>query len=215
MADIFQEVDEQVRKDRALELWSKYGGYVIGACIALVIATGLRVAWQDYSKNQRIGESTRFMAAVRLGADDKSDQAVRAFRALADDASTGYGALARLRAAAVLRESDKDEAIAIYDSVAESGEAGAALSGLARLSAVLLMVDDGDESEIERRLEPLLAGNGAWRPLALEIRAIVAYRDGDLAAAGEQFKTLANMAGAPAGVRQRAAGMLAAMGLDE
>ena len=215
MADIFQEVNEEVRKDRALEYWNKYGGYVIGACIALVVATGAKVAWTDYQQNQRVEESRQFMAAVRLQTEQKNAAAINAFGALAGEASTGYATLARLREAAErARSGDKAAAIAAYDKVVEDGDGGQALSDLARLSAVLLMIDDGANAAIEKRLAPLLEGNSAWRPLALEVRAIVAFRDGDLASAAKLFKTLGQMAGAPAGVRQRAAQMLAVLGQD-
>ena len=215
MADIFQEVNEEVRKDRALELWNKYGGYVIGACIALVVATGANVAWTDYQENRRVEESQQFMAAVRLQTGNKSAEAINAFSALAGEAGTGYGTLAGLREAAERAKSgDKAAAIAVYDKVVEDGDGGRALSDLARLSAVLLMIDDGAKAAVDKRLAPLLEGNSAWRPLALELQAIVAFRDGDLASAAKQFKTLGQMAGAPAGVRQRAAQMLAVMGQD-
>ena len=39
MADIFREVDEEVRRDKALEFWSKYQNYLIGLAIVIVLAT--------------------------------------------------------------------------------------------------------------------------------------------------------------------------------
>jgi len=40
MSDIFQEVEEDVRKERYEQLWKKYGNYIIGAAAILVIAVG-------------------------------------------------------------------------------------------------------------------------------------------------------------------------------
>ena len=37
MADIFNEVDEDVRKDKSLALWKAYGKYVIGAAVLIVV----------------------------------------------------------------------------------------------------------------------------------------------------------------------------------
>jgi hypothetical protein len=54
VADIFQEVDEDIRKDKATELWKKYGGIVIGACLAVVIGTGANVGWgREYDRGNR------------------------------------------------------------------------------------------------------------------------------------------------------------------
>ena len=36
MADIFDEIDEELKRDRTQELWAKYGKYVIAAAAAVV-----------------------------------------------------------------------------------------------------------------------------------------------------------------------------------
>ena len=41
MANIFNEVDEDIRKERYQNLWSKYGKYVIGFLILIVIIFSL------------------------------------------------------------------------------------------------------------------------------------------------------------------------------
>ena len=35
MTDLFREIDEEIRHDRALEIWKKYGNYVIAAASVL------------------------------------------------------------------------------------------------------------------------------------------------------------------------------------
>ena len=52
MADIFDEIDEELKRDRTQELWTKYGKYVIAAAAAVVLVraavtvTGMPLAWQ-------------------------------------------------------------------------------------------------------------------------------------------------------------------------
>ena len=36
MSDIFQEVDEELRRDTALKLWKRYQGYAIAAAVVMV-----------------------------------------------------------------------------------------------------------------------------------------------------------------------------------
>ena len=43
MADIFQEVDEEVRREQFKKLWQRYGNYIIAACILIVVAAA---AWR-------------------------------------------------------------------------------------------------------------------------------------------------------------------------
>ena len=40
MADIFDEVDEELRQERAARLWRQYGSWLIAAALAVVIAVG-------------------------------------------------------------------------------------------------------------------------------------------------------------------------------
>ena len=54
MADIFQEVDEDLRRDRATALWRKYGIYVLGVAIALVAGTAAWSGWRYYETRQRL-----------------------------------------------------------------------------------------------------------------------------------------------------------------
>jgi len=216
VADIFKEVDEEVRKDKATELWRRYGGFVIGACIALVLATALKVGWREYQANLRIEESERFAAAVALLADDKQKQAaITSLAALADEADTGYAILARLREAqARALAGDKQGAVAAYDRISEEVDEDSAVAGLAQLLAAMQLINDGPRADLEARLDKLDAGNSPWRFSALELKAVLALRMGDKTAARKQFKELSQLAGAPAGLKQRAARMLFILGPD-
>ena len=49
MADIFREVDEALKEDKAKVLWQRYGNAAIAVVVLVVLATGGYVFWQDYS----------------------------------------------------------------------------------------------------------------------------------------------------------------------
>ncbi len=46
LSDIFDEVDEDLRADRARKLLQKYGGLLVGAAVLVVIGVGGFKAWQ-------------------------------------------------------------------------------------------------------------------------------------------------------------------------
>jgi hypothetical protein len=216
LADIFQEVDDDVRKDKANLLWSKYGGFVIGICIAVVVATGARTGWQGYEASRQEAESTRYVLALDLLKVGKYKDAAISMGALGDEAGTGYGVLAQLRQAqALAADGDAAGAVAIYDALAKSGNGGPAISGLARLSAVMQVFDSANAADIESRLAPLLAGKSPWRFSASELRATLAYREGKLDLARKQFAALVQLAGVPRGVQQRSQQMLTILGGDK
>lgn len=212
MADIFQEVDEEVRKDKALVLWKKYGAYVIIACVALVVGVGARVAWREYQTSQRLEEAGRFADARQLLADGKSSEAIAALQALSNDASTGYSAIAGFHEAqARAKAGDINGAVETYDRLAGDSDAGAALQQLAGLMAAMVLLNEGDAADVERRLTPLMEDTSPWRFMAREIGAALKLRQGDRDGARAAYKSLSEDAAAPGGVRVRAQEMISAL----
>lgn len=213
MADIFQEVDEDVRRDKAMRLWRKYGSYVIIACVAIVVGTAGRVGWREYKAAQQAEESARYVIAAGLLEKGDAAAAVASFQSLAADANTGYGVLALFQGAASrVKSGDKPGALAAYDQIAADNNIDPIFRGLARLQAVMLLIDDGGIDDLTGRLAPLLADGSTWRYSALEMQAILKHREGDASGARAAFMALSEDAGAPTGMRRRAAQMVAALG---
>ena len=70
MADIFREVDEDIRRERYAKLWKAYGRYVIGAALALVIGVAATIGWREYTRAQREADGAQFAAALDLARDN-------------------------------------------------------------------------------------------------------------------------------------------------
>jgi hypothetical protein len=212
VADIFQEVDEEVRKDKAALLWKKYGVYVIIACVALVVGTASRVAWREYKAAERLEEAGRFAEAQQLVANGKSAEAITALQALSNDASTGYSAVAAFHEAQARATSgDLTGAVEVYDKLADDDDAGTALQQLARVLAAMVLLDGDDGAAVTQRLAPLMADDNPWRFLARELTAAQKHRHGDIDGARADYKALSEDAATPGGVRGRAQEMLSAM----
>src|SRR5262245_27658910 len=75
MSDIFQEVEEDVRRERYEQLWKKYGNYVIAAAAVLVLAVGGYQAWVAYDNSQRQQVSDKYQEAQGLAAAGKAAEA--------------------------------------------------------------------------------------------------------------------------------------------
>lgn len=212
MADLFQEVDEELRRDRLTRQWRKYGKFVIAALAVAVLATAAVVGWKEYSQSQKIKYSERFTGALSLIQEDRANEAADALAALAQDASIGYATLARFREAA-LKAADGDHAVAadLYDVVAKDGGVDPLYADLATLYYTLHRLEEGDPAELARRLEPLLAEDGPWRHSARELSALLALRNGDTDKATAEYTQLADDRDTPAGARARAAEMLRAL----
>lgn len=213
VSDVFQEVSEELRRDRAADLWKRYGSYVAGAAIAIVVGTGAYVAWRDYTQKQAAQQGAEFFAATALAASGDREKAIPAFDALARHASGGYAVLARMREAALKAEGgDRAAAAVIYQSVADDSGAAKELRDAARLLAGLQKIESLDPAELDRQLAALRADANPWRHTALEMAAVAATRAGDAAKARELFARIADDPAAPTGARGRAAEMIAALG---
>ncbi len=197
MADIFKEVDEELRRDHAAKVWKKYGHVVIGAAVTVVLATAGYQVWTWWDVKQRTELSQGYAAAVDLFEQGRTEDAAAAFGGLAA-AGGGYGTLAAFNRARLLAEAgDTAAAIEAWDRLAASASAGPAFRGAATVLSVMHQSDSGDPADLEARREPLTA--------------IMALRRGDRTRAREIYTRLADDRTAPVGLRGRASQMLAAL----
>ncbi len=210
MADVFDEVDEELRRAKALKLWKKFAPLVIGAAVAIVVGTTAWVMWQDHQRKRAESESLRFMTASDLAVTD-AERALVELRALARDGKAGYASLARLKEAAVTLERDRAQGLALYRQIAADTSVDQQLREGAMVVAALLAVDGEAAADVTRSLAPLQTPAGAWRHAAREVEALALLRAGDRAKALEIYRSLADDLAAPAGLRQRAAEIAAAL----
>lgn len=204
MADIFHEIDEDLRRERFNRLWTRYGAYVIGLAVLIVLAVaGWRgYEWWKLQRDQAAG--AQFEAALQLAADGKTAEAEAAFQALEKDGTSGYRALARFRAATELAKTDAAKAVAEYDSLGKDPSIAPLMQNVAQVRAALLLVDTAPLADIEGRMKPLDTPEGAFRHSAREILGLAQYKAGGFKAATDTFSGILNDGQTPPGLRRRA-----------
>ncbi len=214
MSDIFDEVDEDLRADRAQRFLKRYGTW-IGAAMLLVVAgvAGLQ-GWRWYEDRQAVKAADSFLAASAASAVPNADaKAVAAqFSAAAAQAPAGYRTLARLRAAALLVGPDTSAALAQYDQLAKDTAVEPLYRDLATLLWGLHGLGSLEPAQVESRLAPLAVPGNPWHASVREVRALAALQRGDAAAARQGLEALANDLTAPQGVRERAGRLLTGLG---
>ena len=216
MADIFREVDEDVRRDELLGHWRKYGKYGVAVAAVFILSVAGFTFLKQYNERQRLAASEAFEAADALARADNPADAATGFLAVDEAYDGGYAQLARVRAArAQAQAGDREGAARAFDAIAADSSIDGFLRSLARLEAASLLVDDGDPAAVEQRLAPLLAEGEPLRPLARELQAVLALRQGDTAKAGQIYQELAADAEASPGLRVRASELAEALGAGE
>ena len=215
MSDIFQEVDEEVRREQFRKLWERYGVFLIAACVLLVVAVGgwRTYEWWEAKKAAEVG--TAFQAAMALSSEGKTKEAEDAFAKLAADGTASYRMLAKFREAAEVARRDPKAAVAIYDQLAADGSLGRVLQDLAALRAATILVDTAPYSEIAQRLEPLTATDRAFRHSARSMLALAAWRAKDATAMRKWSDMILADADTPSGTRGQIQMLLALADADK
>jgi len=105
VADIFREVEEDVRRERYAQLWKKYGDYAVALAAAVVIGVSGFELYQRYEAGERTKASDQFIEAT-VAADPS--QAADMFAHIASTAPDGIRARANAMATYILSGGDKD-----------------------------------------------------------------------------------------------------------
>ena len=203
MADIFHEVDEEVRRDQLKKLWDNYSIYLIALAVLIVAAIG---AWRGYEywvAKKAAAAGAAFESAVTLSEQGKHSEAETAFTKVVTEAPEGYRVLARFRAAAELGNVKPADAVKAYDDLAADSSLGATWQDLAGLRAGLLLVDSAQLADMRRRLDPLAEPSRTFRHTARELLALSAWRNRDVTAARRYIDMIATDAETPPGTRTR------------
>lgn len=212
MADVFREVDEELRRDRAEQLWKKYGTYIVAVALGIVLAVAGLQGWRAYQQSQREELAAQYAAAQELVQSGDTTAGLAGFAAMGEVGAGGYRGLAALREAALRAESgDTAGAIAIWDRLAEDSGLGVGFRQVAALLSVMHQVNEGDPAALQARLAPLTGPGQAFRATALELSAVLALRAGDRETARSHYRALADDREVPTGLRGRATQMLNAL----
>jgi hypothetical protein len=215
VGDIFREVEEELRQERFEKLWQRYGKFVIGAAVAVVVVVAGIKAWDHWRTTQRHAESAQFSAAAGMMREGKTQDAAALFAKLAQEGGDGYAALARFNQASLrARGGDAKGAVELYEAIARDGGVPDELRNAASIYAVMHGMDlpGADSAKLAATLQPLLAAGNPWRHSAAELAALLAMHAGDEAKARGLFKRIADDLQAPSSLRTRATELLAVIG---
>jgi hypothetical protein len=204
VSELFDEVDEEVRREQLKKLWDQYSIYIIACAFLIIAAVGGWRGYQYLEAKKAAEAGAAFDKAVELSEENKHGEAEAAFAELARNGPSGYRTLARLRVAGQVANRDTQEAAKMFDDIAADRSVGAKLQDLAKIRAAGLLLDTASYPTILRRLEPLTAPEAIYRHSARELLALSAWRANDMTAARHWLDLIANDAETPPSMRSRA-----------
>ena len=204
MSELFDEVDEEVRREQLKKLWDKYSVLIVALAILIVAGVGGWRGYQYLEAKKAAEAGDAFDKAVELADQGKHGDAETAFTALAAKAPSGYRTLARFRAAAEAATRDPQAAAKMFDEIAADRSVAADFRDLAKVRAAGLQVDSASYQDMVQRLEPMTSAGSTYRHAARELLALSAWRASDAAATRQWLDQIALDGETPPSVRARA-----------
>ncbi|MCQ2734876.1 MAG: tetratricopeptide repeat protein [Alphaproteobacteria bacterium] len=205
-----QEVDEDVHNENLKIWWNRYGAFVILFVVLAVTATVSfdKIRNWKIAQNQKTTEEYMLAAQVR----DNAEETLGALQKVSKDNKGIFSDFARLQIANVLFQQEKtDEALETLQKLVDDKQTNSEVKHIALIKIATYKVDTITKEEMEKLLEPVLAENNSWRPLAQDLLAMSAVKNGDLDAAKSIYEGILQIKDLPENFRVKIQDMLSSL----
>lgn len=213
MADAFDEVEENIRRERLEKLFKVGWPYAAGLFVAVIAGIAGYSGYQGFREARAADAAAALIKIDALSGAGNHAGAAQAYQVAADTSPAGHAVLATmLRAGALEQAGDLPGALlAMDDAVAMAQDP--LLRDSARLRAAMLAAGNGATFvDLQARVQPLIEERSIFAYQAHELLGMEAMKAGDLVRARSEFESVTLALEAPQGVRQRAEAALAYLG---
>jgi hypothetical protein len=215
--DIFDEVSDDLRAERAARMLRRYSGTLIVAAIVILFGVAGQQGWEWRQAQQNTKAANAYLAITdqitAQGDAITNPQRIADAQSLlsfAAAAPAGYRAIATLRAAALYADAGATaKAEAAWNQVADDSGADPLLRDLANLLWAQHELGQAPDDAVATRLAPLTVPENPFHALAQETQALLYLDEHKPDQAKALFSQIASDPSAPDGVRNRADGLLA------
>ncbi|PKR55365.1 tetratricopeptide repeat protein [Thalassospira marina] len=214
MVDIFQEVEEDLKRERTERLWRKYGKVVVAVAAVIVLGVAGREGWKSYEHSTRIENGTRFANALELvnAGPDKSQAALDAFDTIIAKGDDGFVALGHFQKARIfLSQNETEKAVTELEAIASDSDVDKVYRDLAVVQIAMNSGTADNADVLIARLKPIAVPENTWYHSAREMMAVLNIAAGKKDEAKSLLTELADDKTAPADMRGRASELLKAI----
>jgi hypothetical protein len=214
-AVFMREVDEELRRDRMMHFWTRYGRIVI---VAIVVGLALFAGWLYWRHHQATVAGEQGVVYAKALEDLGAGRAEAAKAPLAELAKSdagGYSAMARfVEGDRLLQTDDLKGAAAKFGEIAADTSLAQPYRDLALVRQTSAQYDTLPPAQVVERLRGLAVKDSPWFGSAGEMVAVAYLRQNKRAEAGKLFGEIAGTETVPETIRQRAVQMAALLGVD-
>jgi hypothetical protein len=204
VVDVFEEVEEQLRTERYLNLAKRALPWVLGLIVVVFVVVGGGWGFTAWQKSQADKASTTLSKAMEAQQQRDDAKAFAQYGEVAKSGTGAYKALALLNQGAMrLEAGSTDEAVKFFDQAAKAAN-NPMLADYAALRSIYALLDTAPTADIEKRVAPLSGEKRPYRMQAKEALAFLRLRDGKLKEARTEFVVLQQNFDSTDGMRERA-----------
>lgn len=211
MSDVFEEVDEDIRRENMIKLWKRFGPWVIGVCALIVIAVGGTQYYRNYQLAEAVSASNAYGAYLTaINADGATGASgTDEMTTVEQTGHAGYIYLSKMsQADAFARDKNLIEAVKLYDTIASDSSLTQNDRDIAAVKATYLLVDSATLDDIKQRVANINVVENAFRFQARELIALSAYKHEEFQESYDVFMSLSQNAQTPESIRARASNVI-------
>lgn len=203
MVDVFDEVEEELRRERYNKAFRQWAPWVIGGAVAIVAGVAGYQYWTYQSNASAEAAADAYFTASELFEGGDLEAASAAFSAMAGEEAAGYATLSYMRLGEIaLAQNDTEEAARYFEQAAARAPEPLTRQ-LAQYKAALALFEALSYDDISVRMTPLTEGDALFGVLARELMAMAAMRDERWDEARGHYQLLSVALDAPEGVARR------------
>ena len=198
MANIFKEVDEDIRKEKYKKLWSSYGKYLIGLIISIILIFSIN----QYLVSKNIADNKRLLDVYFTATEDiEKNQFELAYENLIkiyNDKNTTLAVFSAFKLSETyLENNNKIDAIAVLENIFSNNSLETIYREIALYKYIMINFDVLDISEIESKISTINIMERQLNPYFNELLGIKYITIDNKARASSIFNELSSSENTP------------------
>ena len=172
MADIFDEVSEDLRKDQYKQIWLKYKKFIITFISIFILSIIAFKYIEYYQEKKKIEIATLYFEGLKKIKNKNYEQAEVIFKKILEDADSGYAVLSYFKLANIsLNKSDFLSMESYYDKIISLDNINKSYKDYALILKITNSPNINNDEKI-KSLKPFLTSPNEFQPIASELEIL-------------------------------------------
>lgn len=205
-----QEVDEDVKNDNFKVFWHRYGAFVILFVVLAVTATVSFDKIRSWKVAQNQKTTAEYMEATQI--QNNPEETMEALQQISKSNKGIFSDFARLQMANILLSQQKtDDALEALNAIVSDKQTNTEVKHIALIKLATYKVDELSRAEMEKLLQPVLDNENSWQPLAQDLLAMSAIKNGDIEAAKSIYENILKIKDLPESFKAKIQDMMSTL----